>query len=87
MKFKFVSIREPDPEVNLGRSITFVEITWGNGFRISGEAVKHPNEPFNKALGQKYAIADALIHIDRASRKEVWFAFANYSKASDRVMK
>jgi len=94
IKFKFTSMREPDPEVNPGRSITFVKITNYNVVTelnaplCKGYAIKSATEPYNKALGQKYAIVDALQNINREDRRIVWLYFKDkYSTASKRIMR
>lgn len=87
MKLLFNTIRQPDPEVHPGRSITFVKILHPNGETFAiGEAIKRSDEPFNKIVGFKYAITNALKNIDKQDRAIVWEAFFNHSKKTQKIL-
>ena len=88
MIFNFNTIRNPDPEVNPGRSITFVEVQNNRGALIGiGEAIKRPDEPFNRTLGFKFAVKDAVKGLPKHVRCKVWHDFFEHSTKTKHLIK
>ena len=87
MEFKFESIRTPDPEFHPKRSITFATVKGSDGMLIAeGYAVKRPDEPYNKILGQKFALMDALESRPKLVRSIVWEEFFMSSKGRNKLI-
>ncbi len=87
MKLMFNTIRHPYPDVHPGRSITFVEIYDGdNELLAKGEAIKRPDEPFNKVIGFQYAVKNAIKGLDKVLRTLIWGKFFNHSKKTRQLL-
>ncbi len=87
MNLIFNTMRYPDPEVNPGRSITFVEIFNNRGALLGvGEAVKRPDEPFNKVVGFKYAVKDAIQGLPKHVRCKIWKDFFRHSVKTQQLL-
>ncbi len=86
MELIFNTIRHPDPEVNPGRSITFVKIYHNDELWATGEAIKRPDEPFDKVMGFKYAVKNAIGLLPQKQRKWIWREFFRHSKKTRQLL-
>ena len=86
MKLIFNTIRYPDPEVNPGRSITFVKVEKKGEIIAEGEAIKRADEPFNQVVGFKYAVKNAVRNLAKSDRVYIWKGFFGHSKKTRQLI-